>query len=198
VKLIVGLGNPGAKYAGTRHNVGFDVVDALASRWSIDLTTEKFHGWFSKGEVCEEPVGLLKPTTYMNRSGRAVLAAGRFYKIALEDLLVVSDDMALPVGRLRMRSKGSAGSHKGLQDVIDRVGGDAWCRLRVGIGLPVGDPSAYVLSRFDEAEEDLMRAARRRAVDAVESWVEHGPDLTMTRFNSDPPSESDRAEGDRS
>lgn len=189
MKLIVGLGNPGAKYAATRHNVGFDVVDVLALRWSIGLTSEKFHGWFGKGDVRGRQVVLLKPTSFMNRSGQAVLSAGRFYKLELADLLVVSDDIALPVGRLRMRPKGSAGSHKGLQDVIDRIGSDAWCRLRVGIGAPVGDPSAYVLSRFDEVDEEVMRATRERAADAVEYWIEHGADLTMTRFNGEPPAD---------
>ena len=186
MKLIVGLGNPGAKYAGTRHNVGFDVVDVLASRWSIRLGSEKFHAWFGKGEIRGQQVVLLKPTTFVNRSGRAIASAGRFYKLEFEDLLVVSDDLALPVGRLRMRPKGSAGSHKGLQDVIDRIGSDEWCRLRLGIGEPVGDASVYVLSRFDEADEEVMRAARQRAADAVECWIEHGVDLTMTRFNNGP------------
>lgn len=184
--MIAGLGNPGAKYAGTRHNVGFDVVDVLASRFSISLGSEKFHAWFGKGEIRGRQVVLLKPTTFMNRSGRAIASAGRFYKLEFEDLLVVSDDIALPVGRLRMRPKGSAGNHKGLQDVIDRIGTDEWCRLRIGIGAPVGDPSIYVLSRFDEADEKVMHAARQRAADAVECWIEHGPDLTMTRFNGDP------------
>jgi len=189
VKLIIGLGNPGAKYAGTRHNVGFDVADVLASRWQISLATEKFHAWFGKGEIRNEPVALMKPATFMNRSGRAVLSAGRFYKLEFEDLLVVVDDLALPVGRLRMRARGSAGGHHGLQDIIDRVGSDAWCRLRVGIGPSIGDPSGYVLSRFYDVEEQVMRQARERAADAVECWIEHGADLTMTRFNSDSPQE---------
>ena len=189
MKLIVGLGNSGAQYVGTRHNVGFDVVDELASRWSMSLTTEKFHGWFGKGESRGHQVVLLKPTTLMNRSGRAVLAAGRFYKLELDDLLVVSDDVALPVGRVRIRADGSSGGHNGLQDVIDRLGSDAWCRLRVGIGMPVGDPSAYVLSRFDEADVELMHRARCWAADAVECWIEHGSDLAMTRFNGDPPTD---------
>ena len=187
MKLIVGLGNPGPQYAGTRHNVGFDVVDVLASRWDISLSAEKFHGWFGTGEVRGQRVALLEPTTFMNNSGRAILAAGRFYKLEIEQLLVVSDDLALPLGRLRVRVSGSAGSHKGLQDIIDRLGSEAWCRLRIGIGEPVGDPTVYVLSRFDEAEEAVIQCVRQRAADAVECWVENGPDLTMTRFNADPP-----------
>jgi len=188
VKLIVGLGNPGARYAGTRHNAGFDVVNVLASRWGIDMAMEKFHAWFGLGEIRGERVVLLKPTTLMNRSGKAVLAAGRFYKLELEDLLVVSDDLALPVGRVRMRAEGSSGSHKGLQDVIDRVGGDQWCRLRIGIGEPFGAPTVYVLSRFDPDEETIMRRAWEWAADAVECWIVNGVESTMSRFNGDPPS----------
>ena len=186
MKLIVGLGNPGPKYSGTRHNVGYEVVDALAARWSIGLTSEKFHGWFGKGRFDDTDVALLKPTTYMNLSGKAVLAAGRFYKLEPEDLLVISDDLALPVGRVRMRASGSAGSHNGLKNIIDRLGTDAWCRLRIGIGEAIGVPSVYVLSRFDERELAGMDMVWPWACDAVESWVSHGPDLTMTRYNGDP------------
>ncbi len=187
MKLIVGLGNPGAQYDRTRHNTGFDVVDVLAARWGIRLATEKFHGWFGDGAAHGQRIGLMKPTTFMNRSGRAVLAVGRFYKLELDELLVVTDDVALPVGRLRMRIAGSAGGHNGLQDIIDRLGDDAWCRLRIGIGEPVGVASSYVLSRFDSEEERIMERARRRGADAVECWIEKGPELTMTRFNGDTP-----------
>ena len=188
MKLIVGLGNPGPKYAGTRHNVGFAVVDELASRWSVSLATEKFHAWFGKGEIRSEPVVLLKPTTYMNRSGQAVVAAGRFYQLSIDDLLVVSDDIALPLGRLRMRAEGSSGGHKGLKDVVDRMGSDAWCRLRIGIGTPSGAATSYVLSRFAGDEEAIMQAAGGRGADAVEYWIERGAELTRSKFNGDPPS----------
>lgn len=185
MKLIVGLGNPGPRYAGTRHNVGFDVVDLLASRWGVGMQSEKFHAWFGLGETGGERVALLKPTTYMNRSGQAVLAAGKFYKLELPDILVIVDDHALPLGRLRMRKDGSAGSHNGLQDIVDRLGSENWCRLRIGIGESVGDPKDYVLSRFEEPEETVMRVARARAADAVECWIKNGPDLAMTKFNGD-------------
>ncbi len=187
MKLIVGLGNAGPEYAGTRHNVGFEVVDVLASRWRISLAAEKFHGWFGHGDVGGERVALLKPTTLMNRSGQAVVAAGRFYKLELADLLVIADDLALPVGRLRMRAGGSSGSHKGLQDIIDRIADDEWCRLRIGIGEAVGDAAGYVLSRFDKAEREILERAIQRAADAVECWIEKGPELTMNRFNTDSP-----------
>ncbi|MCH8073410.1 MAG: aminoacyl-tRNA hydrolase [Proteobacteria bacterium] len=187
MKLIVGLGNPGPDYAGTRHNVGFDVVDILSARWDFALKVEKFHGWFGKGVIRGEGVALLKPTTLMNRSGRAVLVAGRFYKLELEHLLVISDDLSLQLGRLRMRPGGSAGGHKGLQSIIDRLGTDDWCRLRIGIGAPIGDPSKFVLSSFDEAEETVVEPAKQRGADAVECWIENGADLTMTRFHGEPP-----------
>lgn len=189
MKLIVGLGNAGPDYVGTRHNVGFEVVDVLAGRWGVSVAAEKFHGWFGQGEVGGERVALLKPTTLMNRSGQAVVAAGRFYKLELADLLVIADDLALPVGKLRMRASGSAGSHKGLQDIIDRVADDEWCRLRIGIGESFGDAAAYVLGRFDKAERDLMDRATQKAADAVECWIEKGPELTMTRFNAEPAGE---------
>jgi len=187
VKLIVGLGNPGARYDHTRHNVGFDVVDALARRWQAPLTVEKFHAWFAAAEVGGEKVVLLKPTTFMNRSGQAVAAAVRFYQVAEADLMVISDDLALPVGRIRLRAGGSAGSHNGLQDVIDRLGSPNWSRLRIGIGSAVGEPAAYVLGRIGPDEEKEIAAAVNRAADAVECWIQHGVELTMTRFNGEGP-----------
>ena len=155
MKLIVGLGNAGPDYVGTRHNVGFEVVDVLAARWRISLAAEKFHGWFGQGDFGGERVALLKPTTLMNRSGQAVVAAGRFYKLGLADLLVIADD--------------------------------EWCRLRIGIGEAIGDAAGYVLGRFDKTELEVIDRAKPRAADAVECWIEKGPELTMTRFNSDPP-----------
>ena len=187
MKLVVGLGNPGARYAGTRHNVGFDVVDVLARRHSIGMAAEKFHGWFGQGDIRGERVALLKPTTFMNRSGQAVAAAVRFFRLEALDLLVISDDLALPLGRIRMRVGGSAGSHNGLQDILDRVGSDQWCRLRVGIGAAAFETSAYVLGRFAPEEETVIKRVCERSADAVESWLADGPELTMTRFNGDVP-----------
>lgn len=186
MKLIVGLGNPGPKYAGTRHNVGFDVVDDLARRWQIGMGAEKFHAWFGVGDYSGERVGLMKPTTYMNRSGQAVLAAGQFYKLELTDLMVVVDDLALPVGKIRIRKSGSSGGHNGLEDIVARVGSDAWCRLRIGIGARTGDPKVYVLGEFDESEKPVIQAAIKKAADAVECWVAQGPDQAMNKFNVGP------------
>lgn len=185
MKLIVGLGNPGARYDHTRHNVGFEVVDRLARRWQAPLTVEKFHAWFAAADVGGERVVLLKPTTFMNRSGQAVAAAVRFYQVSEADLMVISDDLALPIGRVRLRAEGSAGGHNGLQSVIDGLGAQNWSRLRIGIGSAVGDPAVYVLGRIGPDEEKEMGAAVSRAADAVEYWIGHGVGLTMTRFNGE-------------
>ncbi|GMU35930.1 MAG: aminoacyl-tRNA hydrolase [Phycisphaerae bacterium] len=183
MKLVVGLGNPGPKYAGTRHNVGFDVVDRLARRWRVDLSAEKFHAWFAVTDVGEERVGLMKPTTFMNRSGQAVAAATRFYQLSPADLMVVVDDLALPPGKIRIRSEGSAGSHNGLTDIIERLGRQDWPRLRIGIGPAEGIGAQYVLSRFAEDERATMEEALDRAADAVECWLKEGVATAMNRYN---------------
>jgi PTH1 family peptidyl-tRNA hydrolase len=196
VKLIVGLGNPGPKYAGTRHNVGFDVVDMLARRFGVGMTAEKFHAWFAAADVGHQRIALLKPTTYMNRSGQSVRDAGKFYKLEASDLLVITDDRALPHGRLRMRAGGSAGGHNGLQDIMDRLGTGDWARLRIGIGEAPGDWGSHVLGRFAQVEQKMMQCAYEHAVEAVECWIENGPELTMTRFNGDPPGLQREADDD--
>jgi PTH1 family peptidyl-tRNA hydrolase len=183
VKLIVGLGNPGTKYEFTRHNVGFRVIDELARRHAISMNAEKFHAWFGWGSIGDEKVVLLKPTTFMNRSGTSVLAAGRFYRLELADLLVVTDDVALETGRLRMRAKGSAGGHNGLADVITRIGSDEFCRLRFGVGQPLGSQVDYVLGRFHEDEEAAIAPSIQKAADACEHWLSNGPTATMNEFN---------------
>lgn len=192
MKLIAGLGNPGPAYENTRHNVGFDVIDVLATRWNIGTKAEKFHAWYGQGEIAEQRVTLLKPTTWMNRSGQAVLAAGRFFKLELADLLVITDDMALPLGKLRFRMSGSAGGHNGLQNIVDQLGSQEWCRLRIGIGEPIGDPAVYVTSRFVAEEMPVIAAARQRAADAVECWLKDGPAKTMNRFNVEPGAPADK------
>ncbi len=163
--------------------MGFSVIDVLARRWNFDLSREKFHAWFGDGQIAGDRVVLLKPTTFMNRSGDAVLAAGRFYRLEKEDLCVAYDDWALPLGCIRMRADGSAGSHNGMQHVIDRVGFSDFARLRVGIGDPLGNQVNFVLTRFSGQELSDADRAMSDAADAVESWIEHGPVTTMNRFN---------------
>ncbi len=184
MKLVVGLGNPGRKYAGTRHNVGFDVVDLLAGRAGISMARERFSGLTGDGLVEEQRVVLLKPMTYMNLSGRSVRETMTFYKVELADVLVVVDDLALPVGRLRMRARGSAGGHNGLTSVIAEAGGDGFSRLRIGIGASrPGGMVDHVLSPFSREEAATMAAAVERAADAVRCWLREGVEAAMNRFN---------------
>lgn len=184
VKLIVGLGNPGTRYAATRHNLGFRVIDELSRRHAIDVSQEKFHAWFGSGSIGAQRAVLMKPTTFMNRSGQAVHAAGAFYRLDVADLLVISDDLALPLGKLRLRSGGSAGGQKGLGHIINRLGTDAFARLRIGIDPPVGDPVDYVLTRFSSDEQPVVEQAVQRAADAAECWLAGGVDEAMNKYNA--------------
>lgn len=190
-RLIVGLGNPGEKYARTRHNVGFDVIDALSKRWGVDLTgNRKFQGDF--GEGFAKPgykVGLLKPSTYMNRSGQSVRAVVDWYKLAPEAVLVVYDDMALPLGRLRVRPTGSAGGHNGMKSLIAHLGSQNFPRIRVGIGSGdlVSDRDravvAHVLGKFRPDEKPLVQTTLDWAVEAIEEVLFKGMEAAMSDFN---------------
>lgn len=186
MKLIVGLGNPGRQYERTRHNLGFLVADRLAERWSIGMAIEG-SGAFGRGRVAGQPVGLLKPMTFMNRCGQAVLEVVQFYKLDAADLLVIFDDLDLPVGRVRVRAKGSAGGHKGLADILRVLGREDIARIRIGIGRPAdGDAVDYVLSPFGPQEREPIEAAVRVAAQAAECWLMEGPDAAMNRYNSSP------------
>jgi PTH1 family peptidyl-tRNA hydrolase len=184
MKLIVGLGNPGRRYENTRHNAGFRVIDELSERWRIAVNRRRFSGFFGSGAVGDEAVLLLKPTTYMNRSGWAVREATAFYKLALADLLVVVDDLALPLGRLRIRSKGSGGGHRGLTNVIDELGDDAFARLRIGIEEVESSRAVnHVLGPFLPQEQERIDQAILRAADAVDCWLVEGVEAAMNEFN---------------
>ena len=185
MKLIVGLGNPGLRYAQTRHNVGFMVIDQLIRRWPQQKEQEKFAGLFSQARIEDQPLGLLKPTTSMNLSGIAVSKAMKFYKLPLDHLLVIADDLALPPGRLRLRPAGSSGGHNGLASVRQHLATDDFARLRIGIGpsdLP--DPADYVLAKFSDQQWPNISAAIDRAVEAVSCWIVEGVDAAMNRFNA--------------
>jgi peptidyl-tRNA hydrolase, PTH1 family len=188
MKLIVGLGNPGRKYQGTRHNVGYLVLAALGRRFGTAAPKQKFHGEVLEAEIAGHKALLLSPTTYMNLSGESVAEARTFYKIPADDLLVICDDLNLPLGKLRIRPRGSSGGQKGLEDIIRRLGDDEFPRLRLGIGSPPEnwDWAAFVLSKFTAEEQADMDRAADRALEAVETWVRLGIDACMTRFNSDP------------
>ena len=185
VRLIVGLGNPGRQYQGTRHNVGFDVSDEVAGRRGLAFASAPAEAVVARTAGVDPGVILVKPLTYMNRSGWAVSALARYYRIPLDDLLVVAEDVNLPLGQLRARAQGSDGGHNGLRSVIDALGTQGFCRLRVGVGR--GDErrglSAHVLARFEAAEQPIIREAVRRAADAVEAFVLEGIEPVMNRFN---------------
>jgi PTH1 family peptidyl-tRNA hydrolase len=186
MKLIVGLGNPGSKYAGTRHNVGYQVVGELARRYGKSTPRARFQGEVVEARVEAESCLLLAPLTYMNHSGRSVLEARDFYKLDHASLLVVCDDFNLPLGKLRVRTKGSAGGQKGLEDVIQRLGTEELPRLRIGIGPvpPHWDPANFVLGRFGSDDEPIIQPAIQSAADAVVVWVRDGIETCMSRFNA--------------
>ncbi len=186
MKLIVGLGNPGSQYAETRHNVGFAVLDRLARRWAPGETARsKFHGVLLEGTCHSERVLLLKPTTFMNRSGLSVSEALRFYKLdPAESLLVIVDDVALSCGLLRLRAEGGAGGHNGLTDIEQQLATSGYPRLRIGIDPPGEIPQKdYVLGRFRPEQKEALEPALEEAVDASACWVAYGCKEAMNRFN---------------
>lgn len=187
MKLIVGLGNPGRQYVGTRHNVGFVVVDELARRGGVASWRARFQGEVAEVLAIGERVLLLRPQTYMNRSGLSVIEARAFYKLEAADMLVVCDDLHLPLGRLRCRASGSSGGQKGLQDILLRLGTEEVPRLRIGVGAPPagGNAVAFVLSRFRAEDGEVMETACQRAADAAVDWVRHGVAYCMNRYNAD-------------
>lgn len=191
MKLVVGLGNPGPDYERTRHNVGFRIVERVAARHRIALRHEKrLHGIFGAGRIAGAETALLEPLTYMNLSGRAVLAALDSHPIdPRADLLVVYDDLDLPFGRLRLRPSGGAGGHNGIGDITDQLGHNEFARLRFGIGRPPAgeDPIAHVLAPFAAEEEVALPARLDAATDAIELAIAEGVARAMNRVNAPPP-----------
>ncbi|MDR1923367.1 MAG: aminoacyl-tRNA hydrolase [Planctomycetaceae bacterium] len=187
MKLVVGLGNPGAKYRGTRHNIGYLVLSELVSRYPSCSPKSRFHGDFvdvkdKKGDA----IYFLCPTTYMNRSGLSVAEAVRFYKIPHEDVLIVCDDLNLPFTKLRLRSEGGSGGQKGLADILRVLGTEKVPRLRFGIGEPPGqmDAADYVLMNFTEKEREMLQIALKEAADATLHWINYGIADTMNKYNN--------------
>ena len=184
--LVVFLGNPGLKYEGTRHNAGFMTADALAKRKNVAINRARFHALTASCEIGEEKVLLMKPQTFMNLSGEAAAEAARFYKIPPQHVLVVSDEVSLPIGRLRVRSKGSAGGHNGLKSIIACLGSEEFPRIRLGVGAPPHpdyDMADWVLSTFKNQDAEDMAAAVARAAEAVECYILNGPEKTMNPYN---------------
>lgn len=194
MKVVVGLGNPGPKYTGTRHNIGFEVVDYLAAAPGCSPFRERFEALVTELKEGDETVLLLKPLTFMNLSGRAVRAVLDFYKLPVEQLLVVCDDFNLPLGKLRVRAKGSHGGQNGLRNIQDQIGTDAYARLRIGVGQPEpGDAVDFVLSRFKSGERKAAEDAVATAAQAVLTWIRSGTEACMNRFNGPADDEKDKA-----
>jgi peptidyl-tRNA hydrolase, PTH1 family len=181
--LIVGLGNPGRAYAETRHNVGFMVVDDIASRERIDLSRRRAHAYYGQGTLAGAPVVLAKPQTFMNDSGQAVRGLMDWFKIDLSAVIVVYDERDLPVGRVRVRPGGSAAGHNGIKSVMQHVGSPDFTRVRIGIGRPPGEAIGHVLSRFTNDERPLIVGAIERARLAIGTVVVDRVEAAMNRFN---------------
>ncbi len=188
MKLICGLGNPGREYERHRHNIGFMVVEALLSRARAELNQEKFQARVGQGTLGSERILFVEPQTYMNLSGRSLAEAARFYKVPVEDILVIHDELDLPFGRLQLKAGGGTGGHNGLKSSVQSLGADGFIRLRFGIGKPEG-PNAkervagYVLSNFDDGERRQLEELIGRAEDMAETWAREGLATAMNRFN---------------
>jgi len=184
-KLIVGLGNPGKKYEGTRHNVGFEVLRRVVSSTQAEGPRAKFEGDLYEGQWGGTELLLLAPQTFMNLSGRSVRAAVQYFRLPLSEVLVICDDFNLPLGRLRFRPGGSAGGQRGLQNIIEELGSTEFSRLRIGIGPlpPAVDSADFVLSRFSPEEEPILRPILETAARGVLDWVTYGTAVCMDRYN---------------
>lgn len=182
MKLIVGLGNPGRRYAHTRHNVGFDVLDIFAKRRGIRILSRQHRALVGRFEHAGEEIMLVKPQTFMNDSGDAVGAIARKYRLQPADILVVYDDIDLPLGKLRIRMRGSSGGHKGMNSIIHSLGSCDFPRMRIGIGRS-GDAIDHVLSRFSRREREVIDPALQSAADALETILDEGIEAAMNKFN---------------
>jgi len=184
IKLIAGLGNPDKEYEGTRHNIGFEVIEKLAEKFGIELQKGKFGAAFGQTVLEDKKLILLKPLKYMNNSGQVIATVAGFYKLEPQQIFVITDDLALEPGLIRIRASGSAGGHNGLADIVEKIGTENFSRLRVGIG-DKGQMQGrdYVLSRPGQAERELLNQAVIQAAEATVVWVSNGVDAAMTKFN---------------
>jgi peptidyl-tRNA hydrolase, PTH1 family len=184
--LIVGLGNPGREYKKNRHNVGFQTVDHFAARHGLEFTRQQSNAVIASGNIGGQAVTLAKPMTFMNRSGGPVSALMRFYKIEPEQLLVIVDDLDLPIGTVRLKPEGGSGGQNGMKDIIARLSTQNFARMRIGIGRPPGrmDSAAYVLQDFSADQQSIIDITYQRANDAIETWLREGIVLAMSRHNA--------------
>ncbi len=185
MKLLVGLGNPGKRYDGTRHNIGFVVIDRLAAAPGIGSFQDRFDAEVAEWHEAGDKILLMKPQTFMNLSGRAVREAVDFYQIDQKDLLVICDDMALPLGKLRFRARGTHGGHNGLRDIQQHLGSTEYSRLRIGVDVPDGEKDAvdHVLGKFKPSEKPAIEDALQLAVQAAALWVGQGIQKCMNQYN---------------
>ncbi len=183
--LIVGLGNPEPEYSRTRHNMGFDVINEIAKRQEIELSRTKFNGIYGSGIVEEEKVILLKPQTFMNLSGQCIKTFMDFYKIPIENVLVIYDDMDVEIGSIKLRKKGGPGTHNGAKSVVHELVSEDFPRIRVGIGKPVDEYDAidYVIGQVEEETYEKLKVGIDKAADAVEEFLKNGIDNAMNKFN---------------
>lgn len=183
--IVAGLGNPGKKYEGTRHNVGFEVLDYLADKYSVKLNKIKYKSLYNEINLDGEKVILLKPQTYMNRSGEAVLEVAQFYKVPLENIIVVQDDIDIKFASLKIKKKGSGGSHNGLKSVIALLGRDDFPRVKIGVGKAESgeDLADFVLGRFKPDERSVMEDLVKKAGDSIECLIKEGVDSAMNKYN---------------
>lgn len=183
--IIVGLGNPEPEYANTRHNMGFDVINKIANKYGIELNKTKFSSICGTGMIEGKKVILIKPQTFMNNSGEAVVEFVHFYKESLENVLVVYDDMDTDIGKIRVRAKGGPGSHNGMKSLVHELKSEDFPRIRVGIGKPVNefDRINYVIGRIPNEEYVMLQEGEELAAEAVIYWVENGIDNTMNKYN---------------
>ena len=183
--LIVGLGNPEAEYARTRHNMGVDVVNELADKYKIAISREKFDGLYGTGEIENEKVVLLKPQTYMNLSGESVKEVADFYNIKPNEIIVIYDDIDVEKGNIKIRKKGGPGSHNGMKSVTEKLNSLEFGRVRVGIGQPEfkNDMINYVIGKVPDEEQEILHQGVKKAADAIEEIIKNGIDIAMNKFN---------------
>lgn len=181
--LIVGLGNIGTKYEHTRHNVGFDAIDFISDQYGININRQKFKGTYGEGIIAGEKVILLKPSTYMNLSGESVREIVNFYKISNKNIIVVHDDISLPLGKLRIRQKGSAGGHNGIKNIISNLNTDEFIRIKIGVGQPNVDLVSYVLGKFNKEEFEHIQKVFKVAKDTVYCIINENTIEAMNKFN---------------
>jgi PTH1 family peptidyl-tRNA hydrolase len=183
--LIVGLGNPGRRFKEDRHNIGFLVIDLLLKRLDLAITRSQQNALLTDGKIAGHKVYMAKPQTFMNNVGRAVVPLARYYRIPLEHLLIIFDDLDLPIGTIRIRPQGGSGGHRGMQSIIEELDSEAFPRMRLGIGRPPGqmDPADYVLKPFAKDELEVIEITLEVAIEAITVFIRDGIDMAMTRYN---------------